>query len=384
MRNPYESLAVPRTATADDIKKSFRQLAKKLHPDANKNDPDAAALFAGLNAAHEILSDKAKRRAFDRGEIDAEGKPARQLAAMRSRRYSMDQFATRLIIVVLMLAATSTLIIRRLTPLSDASDGERAALSQVATKEEQTVTAQPQQPERGAQQGDSGTSTSKATATLRPADQNAIYRAPELKLDPEQIGFLIARSRKLMSEGDFGAARTLLVRAAESRDPRAALALGSTYDPIMLTILQARGVAADVLLARIWYSRASEFGSDEARERLELLTSAHIGDEEPIAVARAEISRSVEPRTAAKDAATAAASAKSKSHTVRPPIDIQATPDDPSGVYVAGARIGADPDPNIRAQLMRDDAGRQLRIDGAGRQIFTNPVGPTLGAYRAN
>jgi len=75
MRDPYEVLGVPRSATADDIKKSFRRLAKKLHPDANKNDPKSAARFAELNSAHEILGDEDKRKAFDRGEIDAEGKP---------------------------------------------------------------------------------------------------------------------------------------------------------------------------------------------------------------------------------------------------------------------------------------------------------------------
>ena len=48
---------------------------RKLHPDANKHDPKAAARFAELNAAYEILGDEDKRKAFDRGEIDAEGKP---------------------------------------------------------------------------------------------------------------------------------------------------------------------------------------------------------------------------------------------------------------------------------------------------------------------
>lgn len=75
MRDPYEVLGVDRKASAGDIKSAYRRLAKKLHPDANKNDPKAATRFAELNAAHELLGDEDKRKAFDRGEIDAEGKP---------------------------------------------------------------------------------------------------------------------------------------------------------------------------------------------------------------------------------------------------------------------------------------------------------------------
>ncbi len=75
MRDPYEVLGVERKASAGDIKSAYRRLAKKLHPDANKNDPKAATRFAEVNAAHELLGDEDKRKAFDRGEIDAEGKP---------------------------------------------------------------------------------------------------------------------------------------------------------------------------------------------------------------------------------------------------------------------------------------------------------------------
>ncbi len=75
MRDPYEVLGVDRKASAGEIKSAYRRLAKKLHPDANKNDPKAATRFAELNAAHELLGDEDKRKAFDRGEIDAEGKP---------------------------------------------------------------------------------------------------------------------------------------------------------------------------------------------------------------------------------------------------------------------------------------------------------------------
>src|SRR6202051_868168 len=75
MRDPYEVLGVPRGASAAAIKSAYRKLAKKHHPDANKNDPKSAARFSELNTANEINGDEDKRKQFDRGEIDAEGKP---------------------------------------------------------------------------------------------------------------------------------------------------------------------------------------------------------------------------------------------------------------------------------------------------------------------
>jgi len=75
MRDPYEVLGVKKSASAAEIKSAFRKLAKKHHPDANKNDPKAAARFAELNSANEIVGDEAKRKQYDAGEIDAEGKP---------------------------------------------------------------------------------------------------------------------------------------------------------------------------------------------------------------------------------------------------------------------------------------------------------------------
>src|ERR1700738_4988240 len=75
MRDPYEVLGVRRGASAAAIKSAYRKLAKKHHPDANKNDPKSAARFSELNTANEIIGDEEKRKQFDRGEIDAEGKP---------------------------------------------------------------------------------------------------------------------------------------------------------------------------------------------------------------------------------------------------------------------------------------------------------------------
>src|SRR5436305_3543933 len=75
MRDPYEVLGVAKSASAGEVKKAFRRLAKKHHPDQNKNDPKAQTKFAEVNTAYEILGDEKKRGEFDRGEIDAEGKP---------------------------------------------------------------------------------------------------------------------------------------------------------------------------------------------------------------------------------------------------------------------------------------------------------------------
>lgn len=75
MRNPYDVLGVSRSASEADIKKAFRKLAKSYHPDSNKDDPKAKDKFAEANSAYEILGDAGKRVQFDRGEIDAEGKP---------------------------------------------------------------------------------------------------------------------------------------------------------------------------------------------------------------------------------------------------------------------------------------------------------------------
>lgn len=74
MRDPYSVLGVSKNASDDDIKKAFRKMAMKYHPDQNKDDPKAQARFAEANQAYEIIGDKTKRSQFDRGEIDAEGK----------------------------------------------------------------------------------------------------------------------------------------------------------------------------------------------------------------------------------------------------------------------------------------------------------------------
>jgi hypothetical protein len=506
MRDPYQLLAVPRSATADDIKKSFRLLAKRLHPDAN-NDPKAVALFADLNAAYAILGNEEKRNAFDRGEIDASGKPTRQAVSHITQRHritsSLWHIVTCSVIAVSMPAATLPLIIRSLTPqaqINPNDDGETSVLSVIGSSEQHVGSGQTQQLEHSVQSeprlilqqlapraaGDtiplgvqvggeavglaveirglpSGTRISagrplpgggwrilatdvdnatihpplefsgaidlsielrriddtvvdhgsvplewmqkrlpialaspesavaavasesaaskatseslddKASATAAPADENATQQHTDSQSHHESIELLIGRSEKLLSEGDAEAARILLRPAAEARDAQAGLALGATYDPIMLAILQAHGVAGDVYMALDWYKKASEFGSLKARERFNLL-AAMVNGGELVAVGPTEVLRKVERGTAARDTANAVTSAKPKRHIVHPRMHVSALPEpptDPYGVYVAGARVGVDPDPNIRTQLIRDDASRGIRTDVGARQSAT-------------
>ncbi|RWB56658.1 DnaJ C-terminal domain-containing protein [Mesorhizobium sp.] len=75
MRDPYEVLGVAKNASAKEIKSAYRKLAKKHHPDQNPNDPKAKDRFAAANQAYEIVGDEKSRAAYDRGEIDADGKP---------------------------------------------------------------------------------------------------------------------------------------------------------------------------------------------------------------------------------------------------------------------------------------------------------------------
>jgi DnaJ-class molecular chaperone len=71
----YQRLGLKRGASEAEIKKAYRSLAKQLHPDRNRDKPDAAKRFAEVTSAYDLLSDKDKRARYDRGEIDEEGNP---------------------------------------------------------------------------------------------------------------------------------------------------------------------------------------------------------------------------------------------------------------------------------------------------------------------
>ncbi|HEY8571650.1 J domain-containing protein [Phenylobacterium sp.] len=73
-RDPYQELGVSRTASADEIRKAFRKLAKQHHPDTNPGDKGAEEKFKRVSAAFDIVGDPDKRKKFDAGEIDADGR----------------------------------------------------------------------------------------------------------------------------------------------------------------------------------------------------------------------------------------------------------------------------------------------------------------------
>jgi len=85
MRDPYQILGLPRSASADDIKKAYRKLAKEFHPDLKPGNAANEERFKEISAAYTLLSDADKRARFDRGEIDASGQERHHGFGGRSR-----------------------------------------------------------------------------------------------------------------------------------------------------------------------------------------------------------------------------------------------------------------------------------------------------------
>ena len=69
MNDPYKILGLAKTASADEIKKAYRKLAKQHHPDLNPGSAEAAAKFKDISSAYDLLSDADKRARFDRGAL---------------------------------------------------------------------------------------------------------------------------------------------------------------------------------------------------------------------------------------------------------------------------------------------------------------------------
>lgn len=94
-----------------------------------------------------------------------------------------------------------------------------------------------------------------------------------LPLDSEEVAALVKRGEDFLTNGDLASARLLLQRAAEAASADAALAMGATFDPLVIKHIGAVGAEPDPVQAREWYQKAAELGSAEAPQRLEQLAS---------------------------------------------------------------------------------------------------------------
>jgi hypothetical protein len=96
---------------------------------------------------------------------------------------------------------------------------------------------------------------------------------PARTLDPAEVDVLVKQGQQFVAAGDFVTARLVFQRAAEAGNAAAALALGASYDPVVLSRLGVRGVDADVGKARAWYQKAKDFGAPDADRRLSTLAN---------------------------------------------------------------------------------------------------------------
>ncbi|HEY2226302.1 MAG TPA: hypothetical protein VGI22_00925 [Xanthobacteraceae bacterium] len=117
-------------------------------------------------------------------------------------------------------------------------------------------------------------------APVAPAVLPAAPEAPAVpvvqatrQLDPEAIKLLTQQGEQFVAAGDLVSARLVYLKAAEAGNAAAALALGATYDPVVLAKIGVRGMGADVEKARTWYEKAKAFGSPDAPRRLEMLAN---------------------------------------------------------------------------------------------------------------
>jgi TPR repeat protein len=92
--------------------------------------------------------------------------------------------------------------------------------------------------------------------------------APARRIDPDELVALLKRAKSLLAIGDITSARLLLERAADAQEAEAALMLAGTYDPQVLGSQDLRSVTPDEAAARVWYQKAAQLGSADAKRRL--------------------------------------------------------------------------------------------------------------------
>ena len=110
------------------------------------------------------------------------------------------------------------------------------------------------------------------------AAPGSVPSPPGPRFSLAEIGALINRGDAFLSAGDIASARSFYERAADAGAAAAALRLGATFDPMMLSRAGLRGVSADPARALSWYQRARELGAGEAELRIKDLQMQAIGE----------------------------------------------------------------------------------------------------------
>jgi hypothetical protein len=160
------------------------------------------------------------------------------------------------------------------TTIPQVKTSEVAALSQGTTPSLSPASRTANSPQGTSQSEGSPRGETTAPMSPGPSDTQTPQASKIVRrLDPEDIKRLIKQGEQFAATGDLVTARLVFQRAAEAGDATAALALGASYDPIVLARLGFWGIRADVAKARSWYEIAKELGSSEAPRRLELLAS---------------------------------------------------------------------------------------------------------------
>ncbi|WFU17070.1 hypothetical protein [Bradyrhizobium sp. CB3481] len=107
-----------------------------------------------------------------------------------------------------------------------------------------------------------------APVVREPAPAPREAAPPVRRIDPDELAALLNRAKSLLSIGDITSARLLLERAADAQEPEAALMLAGTYDPQVLGSQDLRSVTPDPAAAKVWYQKAAQMGSTDAKRRL--------------------------------------------------------------------------------------------------------------------
>ncbi|ANW05089.1 hypothetical protein [Bradyrhizobium icense] len=127
-------------------------------------------------------------------------------------------------------------------------------------------------PEPVAREAARDASPATPVAAVAPTAQEPVpvtrETAPARRIDPEELATLLNRAKSLLSIGDITSARLLLERAADAQEAEAALMLAGTYDPQVLGGQDLRSVTPDPAQAKLWYQKAAQLGSADARRRL--------------------------------------------------------------------------------------------------------------------